>query len=109
MLTRKQVFDILYKKKGEGRSKRTEHLYNRLIKHFWIESDENIMTRLKAFNYKFCHSVYSRIDKCGRKIERFQKENEGWLNQQIVHDYFTNVVSDNCFMNQKSKYLGPVS
>jgi hypothetical protein len=80
-LTRKQVFDILYKKKGEGRSKRTEHLYNHLIKHFGIESDENIMTRLKAFNYKFCQSVYSRIDKCGRKIERFQKENEGWLNQ----------------------------
>jgi hypothetical protein len=81
MLTRKQVFDILYKKKGEGRSKRTEHLYNHLIKHFGIENDENIMRRLKAFNYKFCHSVYSRIDKCGRKIERFQKENEGWLNQ----------------------------
>jgi hypothetical protein len=81
MLTRKQVFDILYKKNGEGRSKRTEHLYNHLIKHFGIETDENIMARLKAFNYKFCHSVYSRIDKCGRKIERFLKENEGWLNQ----------------------------
>jgi hypothetical protein len=81
MLTRKQVFDILYKKNGEGRSKRTEHLYNHLMKHLGIESDENIMTRLKAFNYKFCHTVYSRIDKCGRKIERFQKENEGWLNQ----------------------------
>jgi hypothetical protein len=86
MLTRKQVFDILYKKKGEGRSKRTEHLYNHLIKHFGIESDENIMTRLKAFNLitnsatLFIHGLIS----VAARLNVFRKKMKAGLTSPLI-------------------------
>lgn len=81
MLTNKQVFEMLYEKGEKRRFVRTESLYNYLIKHFGIQNDENMMARLKTFNYKFCNHIYSKLDKCNRVIQRFLEQNKNWLNQ----------------------------
>ena len=62
MVTRKDLFDILYEKDGLGRSNRTKYLLSYLVGHYKIEDDEDTMLKLKIINSKFCSAVYSKLD-----------------------------------------------
>lgn len=86
MVTRRQLFDVLYKKDDLGRSNRTEYLFNYLVGHYKIESDEDAMLKLKNINSKFCNAVYSKLDQCARKTNRFLEKNKEWLSVQFVFE-----------------------
>lgn len=86
ILTRRQLFDILYERVGEGRSRQTEYLFSYLVQHYQIENDENAKSRLKKINSKFCSAVYSRLDKCARKIDRFLENNRAWLSTIFIFE-----------------------
>lgn len=84
MVTRRQLFDVLYEKNGLGRSSRTEYLFNYLVGHYKIENDNDAMLKLKSINSKFCSAVYSKLDQCARKTNRFLEKNKAWLSVQFV-------------------------
>lgn len=86
MLTRRELFDILYQKAGEMRSNQTKHLFNYLVKHLKIEDDEDSQTRLKKVNALFCSKIFKRFDECSRTVDKFLKKNHIWLSKAFTFD-----------------------
>ncbi|XP_028146043.1 uncharacterized protein LOC126891809 [Diabrotica virgifera virgifera] len=86
MVTRRQLFDVLYEKDKLQRSSRTEYLFKYLVRHYKIENDADAMLKMRIFTSKFCNVVYAKLDQCGRKTDRFVKNNTAWLSVCVFEE-----------------------
>ncbi|KAF2878958.1 hypothetical protein ILUMI_27231 [Ignelater luminosus] len=69
-LTRRSLFEILYEKKGTGRSSQVAHLIDRLGDLFEVKEDEKIMKYLKEKVRRVCGRIFARYEKSHRSRER---------------------------------------
>lgn len=83
-LTRRELFDVLYERRGEARRFQVGRLFAYLVSHYQIEGNLTEKVRLRRSNYSFCSSVFSRIDKAHRSYPRFLRNNTSWLDQKFT-------------------------
>lgn len=83
MLTRRQLFDILQEKSEEPRNVRIKHLFNYLVDHFELEENSEERKNLHILCSHFCSRVFAKLDNCSRHIDRFLKNNNKWLQEEL--------------------------
>ena len=80
---RETLYRILQQHPG-GRKEQEIFLLNRLISETGIEGSEEKLKILKKDVSRFCRELFRRLDIAGRKLDRFLKCNENWLDQDFI-------------------------
>ena len=74
-----QIFEILFEKKGEGRSSRIKHVINTVSALFGVEEDQQALKTLKKEIGRVCSRIFAKFEKSHRIKDRFLQDNALWL------------------------------
>lgn len=83
--SRRELYEVLREKSGEGRNNQIKHLFQFLLKSINIDSiSEDCVKKIRVDVSRFCSKIFNKLEKCRRIEDVFLKNNFSWLEKDEV-------------------------